>query len=328
MDSPSQLDPFRALRDNARGKTSAVRSVAEAATAVRFDPRQSGQLSPAQIAGLEILHKSCAAKMQAALSALLRTELELSLAAIEPLSSDAFVEQLADPSYLVSFRTALGARALMQVDLSLIFPLLDVILGGSGKDAGEARDLTEIEQDILEPMSRSLGRCLQEAWQTTLKADFEFERRWQKSGAATLLYPPDKLLLVSFEFRWQELQGRLLLAFPSLISSALLRKLAPPEPAAASVLPQDRKRLQEQLLDSRFVAELLLPPSSVSVRQLYALQPGDVLALEVRSNELLSVHVAGRNMFLAAPVRCGSRRAAQIQKVLSIIPEREAEERK
>jgi hypothetical protein len=40
------------------------------------------------------------------------------------------------------------------------------------------------------------------------------------------------------------------------------------------------------------------------------------------------VHVAGQNMFLASPARCGSRRGAQVQKVLSIVPEKKGEERK
>jgi hypothetical protein len=50
-----------------------------------------------------------------------------------------------------------------------------------------------------------------------------------------------------------------------------------------------------------------------------------VVVLQVRANELLPVHVAGREMFRASPVRCGSQRGAQVQKALSIVPKREGE---
>ena len=63
--------------------------------------------------------------------------------------------------------------------------------------------------------------------------------------------------------------------------------------------------------------------STVSVRQLYELQPGNVVLLKVRSNELLPVSIAGQTMFLATPARCGSKRGAQIQKILSIVPANE-----
>jgi flagellar motor switch protein FliM len=328
MEPALPLDQIAALREKARGKTWAVRPAGESASVSAFDPRQSGQLSPEQTRDLETLHKNCGLKMADALNTLLRTSLEVNLVAIEQTTCAEFVDRVLEPTYLLSFRSTLGACVAMQIELSLVFPFLDLILGGSGADAAEARELTEIEQELLEPACHAFARSLQEGWQPLLKAALAFERRLQKSQAAALFSPGGKLLLVSFEIRWQEKQSRLLLALPGVIVTALLRGLAPQDIGPPPALPQDRGRLQEQLLDSRFVAELLLPRSTVSVRQLYGLQPGDVLPLQVRSNEPLPVHVAGQNMFLASPARCGSRRGAQVQKVLSIVPEKKGEERK
>jgi flagellar motor switch protein FliM len=169
---------------------------------------------------------------------------------------------------------------------------------------------------------------LQESWRTLLKVDIGFKQRLQTSEATALLSSTAQRLLVNFEVRWQEKKGRLLLALPAVVSTALLRSLVPQEAAPQPAPPEDRGRLQGQLLDCKFEAELLLPRSTVSVRQLYRLAPGDVLVLQVRSSELLPVHVAGRHMFLASPARCGSQRGAQVQRVLSIVPEKEGEERK
>jgi hypothetical protein len=48
----------------------------------------------------------------------------------------------------------------------------------------------------------------------------------------------------------------------------------------------------------------------------------------VPTQQALAVHVAGREMFEAAPVRCGSQRGAQVQKTLSIVPKKEGEEKR
>jgi flagellar motor switch protein FliM len=132
---------------------------------------------------------------------------------------------------------------------------------------------------------------------------------------------------VALQLRWQETQGRLLLAYPAAMSAALLRRSMPQESAPTPSLPRDRSRLQERLLSCRVEAELLLPQSTVSIRQLRGLQAGDVVVLKVRATEPLPVRVAGQEMFLASPVRCAMRRGAQVQKILSIVPKKEGEER-
>jgi flagellar motor switch protein FliM len=73
------------------------------------------------------------------------------------------------------------------------------------------------------------------------------------------------------------------------------------------------------LLDSRFVANLNLPLSSLPVRQLIDLEVGQVLALPKSAREPIHLNVAGKPMFLAYPVRQGSRRSARIDKRLSVL---------
>ncbi len=43
---------------------------------------------------------------------------------------------------------------------------------------------------------------------------------------------------------------------------------------------------------------MILPHSTVSIRELYELEPGNVLVLKVRSTEPVKINVAGQNMFL------------------------------
>ena len=328
MDALLNLAELGSLREKARARTSAVRAPGEAAAATAFDPRQVGQPSEAQLHGLETLHQSCAQKISAVLGAALRVSVEVEPVPVEQISGAELAEKLPVATYLATWGSALGASALLQLDLSLVFPLLDRLLGGTGQEAPEARDLTEIEQEIFAPLCGSLARALRAAWEPAVKLEGSGPQPVPRSEAAALLPPAEQLLAVPFQLRLpEETQGRLLLAFPAAIAAALLRQFIPPDVPPAPRIPRDSSRLREQLLAGRFEAELRLPRSTVSIRQLCGLQPGDVVTLPVRADELLPVLVAGREMFLASPVRCGTKRGAQVQQVLSIVPKKEGEER-
>jgi flagellar motor switch protein FliM len=63
---------------------------------------------------------------------------------------------------------------------------------------------------------------------------------------------------------------------------------------------------------------LELPPTAVPVRELLQLQPGSVLMLRHRAQAPALLRVAGKELFMAYPVRSGATRGAQIEQRLSI----------
>jgi flagellar motor switch protein FliM len=307
----------------ARKSASAVRSEALDQKTSSFDLRQSRQLSPNQTRGISVLHEAWARRIDAALSAYLRVSCTVKLAAVEQIPCSEFLGRFPEPTYLASFRIAsLDACALMQMDLPLVFQILDLTLGGFGTDATDARDLTELEEEIFESITQILCQELGSAWNSVLDLDFKFGRRRRQASSARLIPPSEKVLSVNFEVTVGESQGKLNLAFPSVISTALSRALLA---QAADSEPDDSQRnrvhLQELMLNSRFETELVLPTGTVAVREVYSLKPGSVVVLQARTSDAIHLKVAGKKMFLATPVGCGSRRGAQIQKVLSIAPD-------
>ena len=115
--------------------------------------------------------------------------------------------------------------------------------------------------------------------------------------------------------RLPESRGTLNLAFPAVVSNALLRKLSVQWSYLERIPSREaRYRLQENLLDSRFSVDLSLPPSPLSVRELVALEPGSVLVLPKRASEPIHLNVAGKPMFCAFPVRQGTNRGARVER--------------
>src|SRR5262249_19617505 len=102
---------------------------------------------------------------------------------------------------------------------------------------------------------------------------------------------------------------------------ALLRKLSVQWSFVQRIPSRDtRQRIRNRLLESSFVAQLSLPSSPLTIRQLLEVEPGYVLVLPKRANETIHLNIAGKPMFHAYPVRQGTQKGARVERRSSIAP--------
>jgi flagellar motor switch protein FliM len=60
-------------------------------------------------------------------------------------------------------------------------------------------------------------------------------------------------------------------------------------------------------------------PKGAAIRQLVDLEPGQILMLPKSAREPIDLNIAGKPMFLAYPVRQGTRRSARVERRLSFL---------
>jgi flagellar motor switch protein FliM len=207
------------------------------------------------------------------------------------------------------------------MDLSIAFPIMDLVLGGSGSGAVDLRDLTEIEEQILESVMRIISRELQMAWTPVLPVDIEFDQRQQSSHTQVIMGPTERCLALSFEIKMPDAHGMLNVTLPAVASNAVLRKLT--AQTVYSKRGSSNKhvhQIRRHLLEGRYDLDLRLPTIPVTVRELTDLEPGSVLRLHQAVERPATFYVAEKEMFAAYPVACGLVRGAHVQKRNSIIP--------
>lgn len=285
------------------------------------DLRKLGTLSGEQVRVISALHESFARRLGNSLGVYLRVGFEMNLVSVEQIQYSEYLGRLPDLTYLGSMALMpIDARATIQADLSLVFPIVDLVLGGSGAaDTIEPRELTEIEEQIFETVTRVMVRDLQTTWAPVLEVTVEFEQRQQQAQVQALMPSTEKVLSLMFEIRLPEAHGNLNMAFPAVVANALIRKLSVRRtqlermPSLAA-----QKQLQARLLESRFAVDLSLPPSPLSIQEIAALEPGKVLVLPKRVQEPIHLNVAGKAMFQAYPVRDGSNRGARVERKLML----------
>ena len=298
---------------------------APAKKVVPCDLRLANRLTADQVAAVTSLHESFARRLSGSLAAHLRVAFEMNLVSAEQMTFREFTSRLHDLTYFASLQVMpIDARAAIQCDLTLAYPIIDLVLGGTGTDTIEMRDLTEIEEHILETVVRLIVLDLRTTWAPVIELDFQFEQRQRGIQVPSSMIPDDKILCLSFEGRLSNASGSLAMIFPAVIADALLRRLSAQTSYTKRMPSRElRRRVRERLLTSRFVADLSLPISPLAVRQLVDLEPGSVLMLSKSTHEPIHLNIAGKPMFLAYPVRQGIRRGAKIEKRLSLLSSNE-----
>jgi flagellar motor switch protein FliM len=277
-----------------------------------WDVRRAGQIGREQLQAVTELHEGFARNLTHSLGAYLRTVFTATLVSAEHLSYREFLERIPETTYFAACKLEpMGVDAALQLDLKVAFPIVDLLLGGEGKGAA-AREITEIEEQIIESVARIVCRELGRAWQA-VNLQVGFESRLEPAEAQRLMSRQDKILSLSFEVTMSEARGSLNLAVPVSISHALLRKISAQwNRRRPRRISEWRDRLKQRLLDCPFPVELAVSGLKAAVSDLSRAEPGDLLRLGGNPREPASLRVAGIEMFHANPARSGEVRVGQV----------------
>jgi len=282
------------------------------------DFRQGGQLSKDQIRQLTSLHDNFAPSVSNSVGAYLRVAFQMSLVAIEQLTYSEFLGRLPEQTY---FSTALlmpvEETAALQMDLPLIFPMIDLLLGGSGSALPDPRDLTEIEEQIATTVIGMLWRELQVTWQTSWRLEFQPGARLKQSQIISLVPATERVLNVSFEIQLKDVRGVLNLIFPAIVSNVLLRKLSQQGSFHRRRHSVDTAfRIRERLLDASVTVNLDLARIPLRIRDIVDIREGAILSLRRSIDEPMLMALNGTAVFQGVPVSCGPTRGGLIQSKL------------
>jgi flagellar motor switch protein FliM len=282
------------------------------------DFHQSGQLTKDQVRQIMMLHEAFAPSLANSLGAYLRVAFQIRLVSVEQIPYGDLLGRFPEQTFFAAINVQpVEEMAGLQLDLSVVFPMIDLLLGGPGQGIKESRDLTEIEEQILESIVLLLCRELQNTWAQVLPLEFQIGQRLKQSQILGLMQPADRALNFSFEIQLTDTQGAFNLIFPVTISNMLLRKLAQQGVARRRKhSPDDSARLRESLLDSMFTLELTLTQVSVRIGDIVDLKPGQILGLRHPVREPMGVALNGREVFRGTPVSCNRLRGGLIQSEL------------
>jgi flagellar motor switch protein FliM len=283
----------------------------------RYDFSRAGQISNDQMRAISSVNDLFARNLMHTLGAWLRTPFKMKLVAGEQLPFSEFLERLSSPSYICSIRLEpLGAVGLLELELALASPIVDVLLGGVGR-AWPTRELTDIEEAILTSVVQMAVVELNLAWQS-VGLEFVFEKRESEPAVTRMLTAGEKTLCVSFEARMPEAQGAMNLCLPAVVLNAILRRLISEGDRPKRRSKEAHARIRELMGGAKVGTVLQFPVMRLRGGELAALEPGTVLRLPLAKHSASELRVGGLQFGRAHPVLTGEHRGAQLEEVRDI----------
>lgn len=309
-------DEIDALFEAARSASPQAARAEVRARVVPYNFASAGQISADQLRAISMLNDLFARNLTHNLAAWLRTRFQVNLVSAEQIQFNEFLLRIPEISYVASVRLEpLGALAVLQLDLGLAPPIVDLLLGGDGKD-GPLRELTDIEEAILGSVVENICRELTIAWQQ-VGLSFTFERRQMQAQVARIIAVTEKALCLSFEIRMPHSAGLLNLAFPAVVANTILRRLTGDWGRRCHHTPGIRSRIEKVARRIRLGCTLQLPTVRFEARALETLAPGDVLRLDLGAAALAEFRAGGLTLLEARAMRRGAHRAARMERTIS-----------
>lgn len=311
MEKMLDQDDIDSLFAAARSATPQAEGVEAKPRADLYNFTRAGQISDEQMKAISSVNDFFARNLMHAVGAWLRTQFQVKLVSGEQLPYAEFLERLSEPTYICSVRLEpLGALGLLEFDLSLSPSIIDLLLGGTGRTA-PARELTDIEEEILTSVVKLVIRELNTAW-ASVGLQFEFEQRESAGKAARMMPMGEKTLCVSFEIRMPEVQGALNFCLPAVVLNAVLRQLIADRDRPRRQSREAHIRVRELMAETQVGLVLQLTPMKLPARELADLAPGKILRLPLSRYEMAELCVGGLPMARAHPVRTAEHRGAQL----------------
>ena len=309
MPNPDEID---ALFQAARASSEPPRIQKESPAVLHYNFGRAGQISNEQLRAISMLNDLFARNLTHNLAAWLRCRFHVNLVSAEQILFNEFLMRIPEISYVASVRLEpLGALSVLQLDLALAPPMIDLLLGGEGKE-GPLRELTDIEEAILASVVEIVCRELTAAWQS-VGLSFNFERRQMQTQIARIMSVNEKTLCLSFEIRMPHGSGLLNLAFPAVVANTILRRLISDWGRLRRHSPEIRARLNASVRQIRLGGCLQLPSVRVAAREIESLRPGQILPLNLSGAAAAEWRVGGQHLATADPIQQAAHRAARIQ---------------
>ncbi len=288
-----------------------IGSTASSATVDTFDVRRPDRIAKSQVRAIQMLHENFVRSVISSLSAYLRTYVSMNLVSIEQLSYGEFLERLPSTTCMACLGLQpYDGSAILEINPCLIFPILEILLGGNGKVATEIeREVTEIEQTLMNGLFGIIAHDLREAWKNVTPIEFEVLSVGTQAQLLQTMAPIEAVLAVKIEVRLGESIGSMNIALPSMVINMMRQKFDHERSARKSeASAEDQARVLELIKASRVKLDGRLPGQQIRVKNLLLLQVGDVLAFDFLVDTVIDVVLNGELQFKGTVVCLGKKR--------------------
>jgi flagellar motor switch protein FliM len=270
-----------------------------------YDFKRPERVGKEQMRALQSLHEGFGRNFGAALSALLRSIVEVKLTSVDQLTYGEFVFSLENPTCFNLLRAEpLEGNLILDINPSILYPIIDRLLGG-GKDAGPVsrRPLTEIELRLVGRITGLFLHELKHAWDGVLPLKLSVDRVESNPQLVQIVPPNEVVVLISFELTLGELRGMINLCIPFNAIERVSSRITANSWVTygkTSATKETRAAISQRLDQSEVEVIVTLAETKITTSDLIGLRVGDIITTDKDIHLPLDVAVQGEPKFHAS----------------------------
>ncbi|MFN3821414.1 MAG: flagellar motor switch protein FliM, partial [bacterium] len=287
----------------------------------RYDFKHPERISKDQLRTLRTIHDNFSRILATQLSTSLRVLVEVNLLSIDQAIFSEFTLSIRVPTALyVLDLEKVGSKALIEISPSFLLYASDRLLGGYGEVGMEPRELTMVEQNVLQKIITLIITQLEEAWSplqplgariSTYESDPQFVQIARASDVLAVIHFEIHLRNVSFPFN---------VVFPYFILDQILTQVSAQMMfAQATRLPsaEEKRSIREKILAGKLPIRVVLAQTSLKVRDFVELERENIIQLEKTTQQPVEVYIGERLKFFAQPGKWKKRRAVIVTRAIT-----------
>jgi flagellar motor switch protein FliM len=242
---------------------------------------------------LEMINERFARYTRISLFNLLRHSVDVAVAGIKIKKFGEYLHTLYVPTSLNLIRVKpLRGTALFILDAKLVFKLVDIFFGGSGRHAKiEGREFTPTELRVVQLVLKQVFVDLKEAWGNVLDVDFEYLNSEVNPALANIVSPGEVVVVNSFHIEMDGGGGDLHLVFPYSMLEPIREQLDTGLQSDVSELDERWEgALRNEVLNCDVKLNCIIAQRQIALRDLVHLEAGDVIPIEMTEDHILTAN--------------------------------------
>ena len=285
-----------------------------------YDFARPSKFSKEHLRTLEIIFEHYGRLLSTNLPVYLRKNIQVEVVNSDAVTYSEFANSLSNPMLLGVINFApLKGNILLEMATNIGYAMVDRMLGGLGEPLAKAREFSEIELLIIERLLTVCVNLLREPWKNVVELSPRLERIETNSQFAQIISPSEMIAIITINIKIGDVEGLMNVCLPYITLDLVMDKLN-------TKFWYSSQQEKEEISYSNMVENLLekapipvkavLGNSSFSISDFAGLHIGDIIRLDTKVEDELSIYVGSMRKFTALPGVSGDNYAVRVTSII------------
>lgn len=295
-----------------------------------YDFRRPDKFSKEQIRTISIMNETFARLTTTSLSTQLQSLVSVHVVSVDQLTYEEFLRSIPSPTTLgVINMDPLKGQAVIEIDPSISFMIIDRLFGGKGEQINLNRELSEIEEAVMESIIIRIIGNMRESWAQVVDLRPRLGNIETNPQFTQIVPPNEMVVLITMETQIENIDGMINFCIPYITLEPIISKLSAQywySSVRKGITVENLNQLHNRVVDIAvdIIAEIGRVP--VSVKEALSLNIGDVVKLSNTSiNDPITLNIGNKAKFSCRPGTSGKKMAVQVTDVLEEISQADLE---